>query len=80
MSFKKPVIACTDGGGYAELIKDGINGFLVEPTSEAIANAIGKLAEDKELAKQMGLNAYETSRNYSWKNAMSQLNASILSL
>lgn len=70
MSFKKPVIACTDGGGYAELIKDGVNGFLVEPNSVALAEAINKLASNPDLAKQMGANAYETSRFYSWNNAM----------
>lgn len=78
MSFKKPVIACTDGGGYAELIKDGVNGFLVEPTSEAIANAIQRLANDPERVKRMGNNAYETSRSYSWKNAMNKITEIII--
>ncbi|UUZ83051.1 glycosyltransferase family 4 protein [Paenibacillus sp. P26] len=54
MAFKKPVIACKDGGGYAELIQDGVNGYLVEPTSEAIAAAVERLSNDKELCYQMG--------------------------
>lgn len=78
MSFKKPVIACTDGGGYAELIKDGVNGFLVEPNSNALAEAIYKLASNPDLAKQMGVNAYETSRLYSWKNAMRTISETII--
>lgn len=78
MSFKKPVIACTDGGGYAELIKDGVNGFLVEPNSTALAEAIYKLASNPDLAKQMGVNAYETSRLYSWNNAMRTISETII--
>lgn len=73
MSFKKPVIACKDGGGYAELIEDGINGFLVDPTSDAIAEAIQKIAENKEIAIRMGNAAYETSRKYTWSNTIDKL-------
>lgn len=73
MCFKKPVIACVDGGGYAELIKDGVNGYLVEPNSEALAEAIFKLISNPDLAKKMGENAYETSRFYSWENAMNKI-------
>ncbi len=77
MCFKKPVIACTDGGGYAELIQDGVNGFLVEPNSTALAKAIHKLANNPQLAKKMGENAYETSRSYSWNNAMRTISETI---
>ncbi|SFE86219.1 Glycosyltransferase involved in cell wall bisynthesis [Paenibacillus algorifonticola] len=78
MSFKKPIIACKDGGGYAELIEDGINGFLVEPTSEAIAEAILKFSQDKTLAVRMGNAAYETSRKYTWNNTISKLNEHLI--
>ncbi|CAH1208516.1 D-inositol-3-phosphate glycosyltransferase [Paenibacillus allorhizoplanae] len=73
MAFKKPVIACKDGGGYAELIEDGINGFLVDPSSAAIADAIRKISENKDLAIRMGNAAYETSRKYTWSNAIAKL-------
>ena len=33
----KPVITCTDSGGTAELVRDGVNGLVVEPTPEALA-------------------------------------------
>ena len=38
MALGKPVIACADGGGYVELIEDGVDGFLVEATGPAIAS------------------------------------------
>ena len=74
MSFSKPVIVCNDGGGYVEFIKEGENGFVVEPTGEAIAEKIKLLYDNKELAKEMGRNAYEFSRKYNWKSAIKQIN------
>jgi glycosyltransferase involved in cell wall biosynthesis len=74
MSFSKPVIVCNDGGGYVEFIKNGENGFIVEPTGEAIAEKIKLLYENKELAEKMGKNAYEFSRKYSWNAAIKQIN------
>ena len=74
MSFSKPVIVCNDGGGFVEFIKDGENGFIVEPTGEAIAEKIKLLYENKELAKKMGKNAYEFSRKYNWESAIKQIN------
>ena len=69
MAFHKPVIVCRDGGGYVELVQDGVNGLLVEPTGGAIASAILRLAEDRDLAKRMGEAGYQKSRQFSWENA-----------
>lgn len=73
MSMSKPVIACKDGGGYTEFIQDGVNGFLVDPSSEQIAKAIRYLWENPDAARKMGEHAYESSRRYSWTNFMDQL-------
>jgi glycosyltransferase involved in cell wall biosynthesis len=69
MAFHKPVIVCRDGGGYLELVEDGISGLVVEPTGEGIAHAIRLLAEDPGQAKRMGDAGYEKSRQFSWENA-----------
>ena len=34
---RKAVITCRDSGGPAELVEDGVNGFVCEPTPEALA-------------------------------------------
>lgn len=55
MAMKKPVIG-TDVGGVGEVIKDGINGYLVEPNNpSALADAVIKVLEDMERAKAMGM-------------------------
>lgn len=51
---EKAVISCTDSGGTSELIVDGENGYLVEPTPQALAERFDQLYEDKSLAERMG--------------------------
>lgn len=74
MAFGKPVIACTDGGGYAEFIEDGKNGFIVEPTGKAIAEKIQYLKDHPDVLQEMSKNAYEFSRQYGWDIVIENLN------
>jgi glycosyltransferase involved in cell wall biosynthesis len=48
-----PVVGVAEGG-IRETVKDGVNGFLVEPDAEGLARAIDKLLRNPSLAKQMG--------------------------
>lgn len=49
-----PVIS-TNRGGQTEVISHGVNGLLVAPgDAEAIADAVGRLAADKDLTARMG--------------------------
>ncbi len=79
MAFGKPVIACEDGGGYRELITDGVDGFIVSPTGEAIAEAIRKIS-DPEVAREMGRNAYRKSREFTWTRAFDQIETALLAV
>lgn len=59
MICKKPVI-CTKFGGAKEIIKDGENGFLVEPKNvEDIAHKILFLLKNGETARDMGEKGYK---------------------
>ena len=54
MSMKKPMIV-TNMGGMPEIIKDGINGFVVPVKDfEALAAKICQLLDDKKLNKRFG--------------------------
>ncbi len=76
MAFGKPVIACVDGGGYVELIEDGVDGFLVEATGPAIANAITRL-KDVSLARTMGARGREKAQAYTWARAIEQVDRAL---
>ncbi|MDP3143643.1 MAG: glycosyltransferase family 4 protein [Candidatus Omnitrophota bacterium] len=54
MACSKPIVAYNVGGA-AEVIKDGVNGFLVPAGDvEDFANKVSLLLEDKELRQNMG--------------------------
>ncbi len=67
-AFGKPVIA-TKIGGIPEVVEDGKSGLLVPAEDEqALAQAILKLAGNKEMAEKMGAYALKLSQNkYSWQ-------------
>ena len=50
-----PVVAVAEGG-VRETVVDGINGLLVEPDEKAMACAIERLRDDKDLAYTLGQN------------------------
>jgi glycosyltransferase involved in cell wall biosynthesis len=50
----RPVVA-TRVGGVPDVVRDGVDGFLVEPGDiDALADRLGRLAADPELAGRMG--------------------------
>jgi glycosyltransferase involved in cell wall biosynthesis len=54
MSCKKPVIACNIGG-MKEIVRDGVDGILIEPENEKqLGKAIENMIESKELREKMG--------------------------
>jgi glycosyltransferase involved in cell wall biosynthesis len=50
-----PVVAVAEGG-VRETITDGVNGFLVDPDETAMARAIERLRDDKDLSDRLGRN------------------------
>jgi glycosyltransferase involved in cell wall biosynthesis len=56
----KPVITLTDSGGPLEVIEDGVNGLVAEPTAEALAAAMDRLWGDRRAGRAMGEQARAT--------------------
>lgn len=52
----KAMISCTDAGGTDVVVKDGITGYMTEPTPQALAEAMDKLYMNKKNAIAMGMN------------------------
>jgi len=70
---RKPVITCRDSGGPAELVRDGVNGFVCEATPEALAAAMTTLTGDGALAERLGSAAFETGSALTWPETIKQL-------
>ena len=62
-SVGKTIVA-TSVDGTVEIVKDGENGYLVEPrNSEELANAICKLIDNEPIRKKFEINALQTYKN-----------------
>lgn len=61
------VVISTNVGGVPFIIKDKVNGLLVENNDcVKIANRVNELIENNELAKRLIVNGKNTIENYSW--------------
>ncbi len=77
MRHGRPVIVCRDGGGLAELVTDGVDGFVVEPSGPAIAAAVERLTDDPDLAAELGANGRTRAAALTWANADDELRSAL---
>jgi glycosyltransferase involved in cell wall biosynthesis len=70
MQFGKPVIATPRVAAAYDLVKQGINGFIVpENDVQALAKAINRIISDEKLAKRMGQKSKEIIvRSYTYEH------------
>ena len=75
MASSKPVITAKDSGGPLEFVTDGENGFICEPDSDSIAEAMDKLGSDKDKAISMGEAAKKkiTDMDITWDHVVKEL-------
>ena len=70
---RKAVITCRDSGGPAELVEDGVSGFVCEPSPASLAAALGKVWDDAALAERLGVAAHAKGSQLSWEGAVQRL-------
>lgn len=75
MCARKPVITCTDSGGPLEFVVHGETGWVVEPTPEALADAIETLWAHRPRARSMGEagHAHLRSLDLNWDKVVEAL-------
>jgi glycosyltransferase involved in cell wall biosynthesis len=75
MLSHKPVITCTDSGGPLEFVTTGVNGFVAEPTPEALAAALDELWADPARARTFGERSYERymDRKIGWPSVVATI-------
>lgn len=72
---RKAVVTCHDSGGPAELVTDGVQGFVCDPTPAALARALRQLHDDRGLAERMGAAAFEAGARLDWPSTVRRLTA-----
>jgi len=72
---KRPVITCSDSGGPLEFVNDGVNGFVVEPDPQAIAEKLDELHENRAKARALGEAGYDAyrSKEIGWDAVVARL-------
>ena len=69
----RPVITCHDSGGPAEIVENGVSGYVVEPTPEALAKAFRQVMDDRDGAARMGSVGAAFAARLTWPATLSRL-------
>ena len=70
---RKPVITCTDSGGPNEFVRDGVNGWVCDPSPEAIAGALAAAERDRAATARLGHAGYDLARTITWDGVIEKL-------
>lgn len=69
----KPVITSSDSGGVLEWVEDGVTGFVTDGSPEQMADAIDRLAANREHAAAMGAEGRRRAQQLSWSSVVERL-------
>lgn len=72
-SCGKAVVTCRDSGGPAELVRDGGNGLVSDPTPEALGRALRTVIDDRNLAIRLGEAGAADAARLTWPDAVAKL-------
>jgi glycosyltransferase involved in cell wall biosynthesis len=67
---RKAVVTCRDSGGPAELVEDGVSGFICDPTPQALAGTLRRVMDDRPLSERMGTAAFAAGSKLNWEAAV----------
>ena len=70
---RKAVVTCRDSGGPAELVTDGVTGFICDPTPASLAEALRTLIDDRALAERLGQQAHARGAQITWPETIRTL-------
>ena len=73
----KALLTTTDSGGVLELVKEGVNGLISNPTPQALAKALDRLYAQRHDTVKMGVQAKHrlNELNISWQHVIDRLTA-----
>ena len=77
MLWDRPVVVCRDGGGLVDLVEDTGGGMVVDPTPQAVADAIERLTTDVQFTQELLARARDGVAAYTWSRAYQQLSTAV---
>lgn len=69
----KAVLTVRDSGGPSELVRDGANGYITDPTPEALSVAMRRVMDDRTLAIRLGEAGAADAARMTWPEAVQKL-------
>jgi GT2 family glycosyltransferase/glycosyltransferase involved in cell wall biosynthesis len=66
-------VVCTDAHGNRDFCVDGVNCLMPEANPRAVASAIERLLDDRELRGELGRAGIETAQAYTWEKRIDAL-------
>ena len=72
-SSRKPVVTCSDSGGPAELVVDGVNGRVLAPRPDILAPALHELMDSPAIARRLGEAGHDLAATMTWEAAVKRL-------
>jgi len=72
-SSRKPVVTCSDSGGPAELVVDGVNGRVLAPRPDILAPALRELMDSPAIARRLGEAGHDLAATMTWEAAVKRL-------
>ena len=70
---RKPVVTTTDAGGPLEFVEDGVTGYVTDPSADALAGAIARLAGNRAHAARLGDAGFDCARAITWDSVVERL-------
>jgi len=70
-----PIVVRSPASAAPDLIRDGVDGLLCEPTAESISGSIDQLLADPARRTAMARQARQAARQYDWAHVADQMEA-----
>lgn len=77
MAHGKPVVVCADGGGLTTIVEHEVDGLVVEPSPSAVAAAVQRIVDDRDLAHRLGKAALAKAATFTWERTADELRQSV---
>lgn len=74
MACERIVVASNKCGGAVDLIEDGVNGYIIEPSAQSLVRALTRLQAEKDRFAEMKKASLRRVKNFSYMEILKAIN------